>query len=68
MKYTKTHFVKEYKPDREAVVELKNGRFVDVANGRFFDPTVKVMIKGTTIAAMPGLEGIEDEKYIEEGF
>lgn len=56
MKYTKTHFVKEYEPDHEAIVELKNGRFVDVTNGRFFDSDVRVMIKGTTIAAMPGIK------------
>ena len=57
MKYTKTHFVKEYEPDHEAIVELKNGRFVDVVNGRFFDPAVRVVIKGTTIAVMPGIGG-----------
>lgn len=57
VKYTEAHFVKEYEPDREAIVELKNGRFVNVLNGRFFDPIVKVMIKGTTIEAMPGVEG-----------
>lgn len=57
VKYTETHFVKEYEPDHEAAVELRNGRFVDVMNGSFFDSTVRVMIKGTTIAAMPGIEG-----------
>jgi imidazolonepropionase-like amidohydrolase len=57
VKYIETHFVREYEPNREAVVELKNGRFVDVQNGRFFDPSARVMIKGTTIAAMPGVEG-----------
>lgn len=56
MNYKETRFVEKYEPHREAVVELKNGRFVDVQNGSFFDPTARVMIKGTTIAAMPGVE------------
>ncbi|MCP4749476.1 MAG: amidohydrolase family protein [Proteobacteria bacterium] len=54
---SETHFVKDYKPGTEAVVELKNGRFVDVANGRFYDQGVSVIIKDGKIVAMPGLEG-----------
>ncbi len=55
--HTETHFVKEYGPLPEAIVELKNGRFVDVVNGRFFDPSVRVMIEGTRVRAMPGVGG-----------
>lgn len=57
MKYGETRYVSDYRLDSGAVVELKNARFVDVTNGRFFDPSVRVMIKGTTIEAMPGIEG-----------
>ncbi len=56
MKYTETYFVTEYEPNREAIVELKNGRIVDVINGRFFDPGVRILIQGTKIVAMPNLE------------
>jgi imidazolonepropionase-like amidohydrolase len=54
---SETHFVREYDPPPEAIVELKNGRFVDVVNGRFFDPSVRVMIEGTRVRAMPGVGG-----------
>jgi imidazolonepropionase-like amidohydrolase len=57
VKYAETHFVKQYEPDHEAAVELRNGRFVDVMNGCFFDSAVRLTIKGTTIAAMPGIDG-----------
>jgi hypothetical protein len=38
-------FDKDYKPDKDACVELFNGRFVDVANGGYFNDNVKVIIK-----------------------
>ncbi len=50
-------FEREYKPDHKAIVELKNGRFVDVKHERFFNSGVRLLIQGTTIVAMPGLEG-----------
>jgi hypothetical protein len=50
-------FDKDYKPDKDACVELFNGRFVDVANGGYFNDNVKVIIKGDRIEAMPGIEG-----------
>jgi imidazolonepropionase-like amidohydrolase len=56
MEHSETHFVKDYEPDREAVVELKNGRFTDVVNGRFFDSGMRVLIQGTKIVAMPNLK------------
>ncbi|MBC8439056.1 MAG: hypothetical protein H8D87_05155, partial [Deltaproteobacteria bacterium] len=55
------NFVKDYKPGLDAVVELTNGRFVDVMNGCFFDQNVSVLIKKGKIISMPGLEN-ETEK------
>ena len=51
-----TKFVHDFKPDSNAVVELKNGKFVDVEKGCFFDPGVSLLIKEGKIASMPGLE------------
>lgn len=56
MNCTETHYVAEYEPDREAVVELKNGRFADVVGGRFFDPGARVLIRGEKIIDVPRLE------------
>jgi imidazolonepropionase-like amidohydrolase len=39
------------------VVELKNGRFVDVIKGCYFDPGVRVLLKDGKILVMPGLPG-----------
>lgn len=50
------NFVKNDQPGRNAVVELANGRFVDVMNGCFFDPHVTVLIRNDKIISMPGLE------------
>lgn len=63
VQYTETHFVPEYEPDHKAIVELKNGRTVDVVNGCFFDPGVRVLIQGTKIAAMPDLESEPKPDY-----
>lgn len=61
MKYAETQFVKKYEPDREAVVQLTNGRFVDVLNGCFFDPDARIMIKGHRIAAILGIDGEQSD-------
>lgn len=50
-----TVFVDNYEPGDDAVVELKNGRFIDVINGRYFPLETKIIIQGKTIKAMPGL-------------
>ncbi len=50
-------FVSDYEPKESAYVELKNGRFVDVINGNYFDENIKLIIKGKRIEAMPGIEG-----------
>jgi imidazolonepropionase-like amidohydrolase len=56
MEHSETHFVKDYEPDREAVVELKNGYCVDVVNGCFFKPDVRMLLQGAKIIAMPNGE------------
>ncbi len=48
---------KDYEPDENAYVELKNGRIVDVVNESYFDENVKLIVKGGRIEAMPGVEG-----------
>jgi imidazolonepropionase-like amidohydrolase len=53
----KTKFVKRYEPDNQARVELKNGRFLDVINGRYFDVGTSVILKEGKIESMPGLPG-----------
>ncbi len=55
------NFVKDYQPGLDAVVELTNGRFVDVVNGCFFNQNVSVLMKNGKIVSMPGLEN-ETEK------
>ena len=46
METSKTNFVKQYKPGARARVELKNGRILDVVNGRYFDARTRVILKG----------------------
>jgi imidazolonepropionase-like amidohydrolase len=55
--YSKANFVHNYQPGDDAVVELKNGRFVDVVNGRYLVPETRVIIQGKKIKAMPGMAG-----------
>ncbi len=55
--YAETNFIKDYKPGADAVVELKNGRLVDVVNGRYFEAGVGIVVTDGKIAAMPGLSG-----------
>ena len=55
------NFVGEYEPRESAYVELRNGKFLDVINGRYFDKDVKLIIKGKRIEAMPGVGGQPDD-------
>lgn len=55
--YAETNFVDKYEPRNDALVELKNGRFVDVIKGRYFAPETRVIIQGKKVKAMPGLPG-----------
>jgi len=55
--YAEINFVDNYEPGDDAIVELKNGRFVDAINGRYFAPETRVIILGKKVKAMPGLPG-----------
>jgi len=55
--YPETNFVKEYKLGNDARVELRNGRFIDVVNGCYFNLGVSVIIEDGKIKSMPGLPG-----------
>ena len=57
METSKTNFVKQYKPGTHARVELKNGRILDVINGRYFDARTSVILQDGVIESMPGLAG-----------
>ena len=55
METSTTNFVKEYKPGGQARVELKNGRILDVVNGRYFEAGTSIVLQDGGIMAMPGL-------------
>jgi hypothetical protein len=57
METSKTNFAKQYEPGKQARVELKNGRILDVVNGRYFDAGTRVILQGGVIKSMPGLAG-----------
>jgi imidazolonepropionase-like amidohydrolase len=52
MNYPETQFVNGNLFDQGARVELKNGRFIDAAQGRYFDQGVGLIIKGSKIEAL----------------
>jgi imidazolonepropionase-like amidohydrolase len=54
---TDINFITDYEPEENAYVELKNGKIVDVINGKYFNENVKLVVKGGRIEAMPGGEG-----------
>jgi imidazolonepropionase-like amidohydrolase len=54
MTYPETTFVLDYKVGSDTRVELKNGRFIDVVQGRYFAPGVGLIIKGPKIEALTG--------------
>jgi imidazolonepropionase-like amidohydrolase len=54
MEASKTNFVNRYEPGSQARVELKNGRILDVVNGRYFDAGTRVILKDGKIESMPG--------------
>jgi imidazolonepropionase-like amidohydrolase len=55
--YQETNFIKDHAPESDALVELKNGKFVDVISGRLFNQDVRLIIGSGEIKAMPGVEG-----------
>jgi imidazolonepropionase-like amidohydrolase len=50
MDYPETSFVTSYEPSGNDRVKLKNGRFVDVKKGCYFDPGTIVIIEGKKLA------------------
>jgi len=54
---SKTNFVEQYEPGKQARVELKNGRILDVVNGRYFETGTSVVLQGGKIESLPGLLG-----------
>jgi imidazolonepropionase-like amidohydrolase len=57
METSKTNFVKQYEPGKQSRVELKNGRILDVVNGRYFAAGTSVVLQDGKIEAMPDLPG-----------
>ena len=47
-----TAFVDDYVPGHDARVELRNGKIVDVIEGRYFETGTSIVIKGGRIAAI----------------
>ena len=56
-KTLKINFINNYLPPQDAYVELKNAKIVDVINAAYFDPKVRLILKGRRIEAMPGMDG-----------
>ena len=56
MENSKTNFMKNYKPGKGSRVELRNGRILDVVNGRYFDKGTTIILQDGKIEAMPGLD------------
>jgi imidazolonepropionase-like amidohydrolase len=54
---SKTNFVEQYEPGKQARVELVNGRVLDVVNGRYFDAGTSVILRDGVIESMPGHPG-----------
>ena len=46
METSKTNFVEQYEPGEQNRVELKNGRILDVSNGRYFDAGTSIILQG----------------------
>jgi len=53
MDKSKTNFVKDYEPDKHIRVELKNGRVLDVVNGRYFDAGTSLILQDGKIEEIP---------------
>jgi len=54
---SKINIVDRYEPGAQARVELKNGRILDVVNGRYFDAGTSVILRGGVIESMSGHPG-----------
>ncbi|HSG42178.1 MAG TPA: amidohydrolase family protein [Anaerolineales bacterium] len=60
METSKTNFVMDYKPGADARVELKNGRILDVINGRYFEAGKRVILQNGKIESLQGSNGGAD--------
>ena len=47
--------------DAQPIIELTNGRFVDVRNTSYYPPEVRVIMQGNKILCMPGTAGVPGE-------
>lgn len=57
---TKINFVTDYQPDAKAFVELKNGNFFDVVNGKYYDTGTKLIIcEGKIVSILSNREKSE---------
>ena len=56
METSTTNFVKQSEPGRRSRVELKNGRILDVINGRYFEAGTRVILHDGKIESISGLE------------
>ena len=60
-KYRETNYVEGYMPGTDARVELKNGRFVDVIKGGYFEDGTKLIIRNQKIESMSFPDGGTEE-------
>jgi len=69
MNAEKTRFIQRNQINQSQTLELKNGRLIDVVNGRYFDDGLRLILKGGKIAAMPTTEenpdGIQPDHSID---
>lgn len=54
-------FVDDYEPGEDACVLLRNGRIVDVVNGKYVDGDGQLLLKGGRIIAMPGADSVSTD-------
>ena len=57
METSRTNFVQHYEPGKQSRVEMKNGRIIDVMNGRYHDAGTNIVLRNGKIESMPGLMG-----------
>ena len=56
-----TDFIHDSELKFNSIVEFKNGKFVDVINGCYFDNTVRILTSKGKIIGMPGVDGNDTE-------
>ena len=58
--YDKANFIKDYEPGMRAKVLLKNGKILDVKEGRYLDQGTGLVIEAGKIQSLPGQGGVRD--------